>query len=817
LKILPPSGSHQPGDGRPRGGLSVWLGQFLSDLRFSIRSLCRARAFSLTVLFTLILGIGVTTLVYEITEWIIFRESPFPASEQLFFVGTKDKKDQPQYYRPGFFFQAFQDQTSVFQEYAAVEHPVSNVVLKGQPIPETVVNVSTDCFRTLAIQPVLGRGFLPEEFRAGNNNEIVITDLIWRKLFNAAPDVLGRQITIDGQVCTIVGVFGREQKFPANFDAGIYRPLVFRLDPSQIWQPGLVIIGRLKPGITREKALAALAVVKLPPLPQWASAFFADQTAILTNITELTRPDVWWVMMAAAVFLYAIACLNAMNLMLIRLLDRRRELSIRFAVGGSRWQVTQVVAIEGLLLSLVAWLAVILFVRWGFPPIFAILNGNDESTYASYLDWRTLLCAGGLSVFACLAATAAPASRLLRADINSGLKEGGPSMGESRRAARVRSWFVVLQAAFAVILLTGTGLMVRSFQELRKVDLGFDPVGKVKVWVLPPAGYTLKPDARLELFERLQKRLSVLPGVRGASYGQDSLLIGQFWGTAQLKMADGTFQATAGNFVSSDYQKTAGLTLKEGRWFSEKRGAYEVVINETMAKTRFRDRDPVGQFIQLQVSGDAQYPVVGVVKDVRDNMRTSPGMRFYTPAWVYPPNVDTLVLRLDRDPPKEFAGLVRRAVYEVDPNLVTTDVRSINQQVTDTMWAEHYAYTILRGLAAIALALTVVGIFSVIAFTVDSRMTEFGVRLALGATPSDLNQLVMRRGMTAAAAGIAIGIAGALGLTRFMKSMLFGTTSYDPLVYVAVAVALLMAAVAACWLPARRAARVDVARLLKSE
>jgi putative ABC transport system permease protein len=282
-------------------------------------------------------------------------------------------------------------------------------------------------------------------------------------------------------------------------------------------------------------------------------------------------------------------------------------------------------------------------------------------------------------------------------------------------------------------------------------------------------------------------------------------------------MADGTYRATAGNFVSPNFLETAGLTLTKGRWFSEKKGVFEVVISETLAKTRFGDRDPIGQSLQLQVSGDVPYPVVGVVKDVKDSMRASPGMRMYLPAWSYPPNVSTVVLRLDKDPPKEFAGLVRRAVYEVDPNLVTTDVRSIDEQVTDTMWVEHYAYNILRGLAAIALTLTVVGLFSVITFTVDGRMTEFGVRLALGATPADLYLLVIRRGVASAAAGIAIGLAGALGLTRFMKGMLYGISSYDPLVYVTVAVLLLMASVGACWLPARRAAQIDVAKLLKSE
>ncbi len=815
----PSPGSNRPEEaaGARKGPAS--LDQILGDLKFSVRSLCRARGFTLTVLLTLILGISVTTLVYDLTQWIIFRHSPFPRSQELFFIGSTDKNNDSQYTRAGFFLKAYQEQTSVFSEFAAVEHPVSNIVIAGQPIAERAANVLAGTFHLLGVQPVLGRDFLPEEFKPGNNGVVVISDLIWRKYFNADPDVLGRQIQIDRQTCVVVGVLRRDQQTPGVFASDIYRPLVFRiaLTPDDIWNPAVAVIGRLKPGIGRQQALAAISTIKLPQIPQWAAAYFADQKTILTNITEMDRPDVWWVMLAAAVFLYAISCLNATNLMLIRLLDRRRELSIRFAVGGSRWQITRLVAVEGLLLSLAACLVVTLLVRFGFPPIFELLNGNDSDSYLDYLNLRILACVGGLSIFACLAATVIPASRILRADINSGLKEGGPSMGETRTAGRIRNLFVVLQAAFAVILLTGTGLMVRTFEQLGKVDLGFDPTGKVKVWVIPSAAYKLEPQARYQLFERLQKRLSVLPGVKAASYSQDSLLVGHFWGTAQLKMADGSYRATAGNFVSGDFQQTAGLTMKEGKWLSGNVGDVSVVINETMARERFPGQDPVGRYIQIQVSGDNQMPIVGVVKDVRDNMRTASGMRFYIGAWAYPPNIDTLVLRLDKDPGKEFAGIVRRAVFEVDPNLVTTDVRSMSQEVTDTMATEHYAYNIMRGMAAIALILTVVGIFSVIAFTVDSRMTEFGVRLALGATPSDLNSLVLRRGVAAAAIGVVIGVAGALALTRFMASMLYQTSPFDPVVYGAVTALLLVTAVAACWLPARRAARVDVIRLLKSE
>lgn len=795
----------------------AWLEQLVADVRFSVRSLCRARGPSLTVLVTLILGIGVTTGVYELTSWIIFNKSPYPHVEQLFAIGFKDKVGQSSYYRPGLFLRLYQEQTTVFADLAAVEHPTVNIVIDGQPVAEHVANVSEHAFPMLDIQPNLGRTFLPGEFKPGGNNEVVINYRFWRKYYNLDPGVLGKTILINHDPCVIVGVLSKRTSLPNNFYGDLFRPLVLRNDPTNIFDQEMNVIARTKPGITREQAAAALATLKLPHMPKWADNYFDGQVSTLTMLTEMNRRDAWWVMLAAGVFLYAIACLNATNLMLIRLLDRRRELSIRFAVGASRRHVIQIVAIEGLLLTLTACFIVTLIARWVFPRVFAFLHNDDVVNYDRvYWDWHSFAPVLGLGIFACLAATTVPVLRLLGTDINSGLKDGGPSMGEGRRTGRVRSAFVILQASFAVILLTGTGLMIRSFDKLRQVDLGFDPVGKVKVWVIEPEGYQLKPDAHLELFERLKARVSHLPGVRGVSYGQDSILSGASFGGAELKMADGTFRPVAANFVSADYQETVGFVMKRGRWLSGVKGVNEVVVNETLARTRFPNRDPIGETIQMKDS-DRPSPIVGVVKDIRQDMRSSSGMMVFWPAWEYPPNVQSLVLRMDQDPKKEFSALVRRAIYQVDPNIVVSWVTSIDQQVTDSMWSENYALGVLKGLAAIALGLTAIGIFSVIAYTVDSRMTEFGVRLALGATPSELNSLVMRRGISATAAGIAIGLMGAAALTRFMKSMLYETTSFDPLVYAGVALILLMAAVAACWLPARRAARTDVMRLLKSE
>lgn len=795
----------------------VWLEQTVKDFGFAARALSRARGFTSTILAMLVLGIGTATLAFSLTSWILIFSPPYPHPEQLFLIGTKDKQNPANPWRPGIYLQAYQEQTDVFSEFAAVSRELVNVVVDTEPQVASLNSASVDCFRTLGINPVLGRGFLPEEHRPGADNVVVITDLFWRRHFQASPDVLGKKLLVDQQPCTVVGVLASGQSFPPTFEGDLYRPLVLAIDPANPLSLGLFVIGRLKPEVSPEAARAALAAVTLPPLPAWAGAFLADQQPVLLRPTDVARPESYWVIAIAAALLYAIACLNAMNLMLVRLIGRRRELSIRLALGGSRWQILRLLTIESVGLALLACLLLLAATYWVFPSLLALILGNEAMRHFSQWNPRTLGCIGVLTLLAFAAVVLVPVWHLLKADASPGLKNGGAEAGVSRSTGQTRTALVVFQAAFAVVLLAGTGLMMRSFERLQRADLGFDPLGRVKVSIAFPRGYDLAPEARFQLFERLEERLAALPGVRAVSFGQDSLLIGNFAGTAQLLMPDGTYQPVAGNFVGADFMETAGLVLKKGRWLSGRRGEFEVVINEAFARARFGDDDPVGKSFKLLVSGDAPITVVGVVGDVRDAVRSGAGMRFYCPSWSYPQNISSLVLRLDRDPGPEFTGLVRQAIYHFDPKLIATQVSTISEVVNNGMWAERFAYRILKGLSSIALVLAVVGLFSVIAYTVDVRMREFGVRMALGAKPADLLRLVFERGLATAAIGVVAGVAGALALTRFMRSLLFETTPHDPLVYAGVAGVLLAAAGLACWLPARRAARVDITRLLRTE
>jgi predicted permease len=801
-----------PNPGRD-GVRSAGLESLGRDLRLTLRSLARAPGFVLSVIVTLVLGIGFGTAVFHMIAPVLLYPPPYRNPGELYTLGYQYRATPFAPYRAGIFLQAYRDQTNVFSEFAAFNVAVTNVTLEGTPHIATTVGATSDTFHTLGVAPVLGRGFLPDEFAADNAGVIVVSHEFWRQYLGGRRDAIGRKILIDEAPCEVVGVLGNGRNLPLTAD--VIRPLHYRADPQKVFDPMLWIIGRLKPGVPVSAARDAIDAVKVAGVPQWAAAFFADQRAVLKPVGDFTGRSNFWVLVIAAAFLFGIACLNAANLTLVRLISRSRELSVRLAIGGTRRRLIQLLLWEPQLLAIAAGGLVAGLVYKAFPYVFARLYGPNAE-FSVYLDAKTVAC---ITVLTCIAAGAlvlVPVLRVARMDAFANLKSTGNAVGESLRVGRVRNALAVMQAALAVMLLGGTGLMVRTFQKVHELDLGFDPVGKVDVAVMFPPGFEPKPKERLQYFDRLKERLVTLPGVRAVASGQNSILAG-FAGTGQLLMGDGSYRPIAGNFVSADYQKTLGLVVRRGRWFSDKGRTPEVVINETLAKMRFGDADPIGRPVRLQVSGDHDYLVVGVVEDVRDAVRMPSGPRMYMPDWMYPPNVSTLVLRLDRDPPPEFEGIVRRAIYGFDPHLVTTAVMSVDTLLDRSLAAERFIYLTLRGIALVALGLSVIGLYSVMAYTTRARTREFGVRLAIGATATDLWRLVVLRSLRVAGLGVLLGLAVALGAAHFMKSLLFETTPYDPFVYGVATVVLVAAALAASWLPARRAAKTNPIEALRTE
>ncbi len=792
----------------------------LSDLRYVARSLGRSRHFAFVAILTLALGVGAAAAIFRAVDWVLFRANAFPAG--LYAVGTTDQSGQTNNSCIDAQVRAYREQSNVFLEWCLGASRQANISIAGSPVATYSVDVSPNFFPLFGIVPALGRGFVPGEDVAGRNQVAVISDNFWRSHFAGSPDVLGQKIVVGKTVCTVVGVLKNDQSLPPFFWAEVLRPLAYTVNPATPWDPNLSVVVRLRPGVTRAAAEAALASAKVNWPTNW-NPFARPDRPTLTPLADLNKwnhPEIYWMLFGAVGFLYGIACLNTTNLLLVRQLGRKRELSIRLGLGGSRWGIIRLLLMESFSLAVISSAAGLLVANW-LGVLFAALGGNKmKLSWASIvgIDWRTFAVLAGVTVLTSVAIVVVPAAGLWRLDIQAGLKHGGGAVGESRRLARLRAGLVVLQVAFAIILLTGAGLMVRTFKKLQNVRLGFETDRRVKTLLNFPAGYVTGNEARLNLVRRLQDCLRHVPNVADVGFGSDNLMPGYYFPYQPIQLADGTTVKVVIDTFSPNYREVTGLMLIRGQWFGETSQS-EIMINEAFARRLFGDHDPIGQ--PVRPTGAAKewkgWTVIGVVGDLRETIRGAPGYHiFFPPTWA-PASAFCFILRLTRDSDEAFEGTVRRAIYQFDPEIVTMDVTPLAEARDRQMYNEHFALSVLEVLSAIALFLTVVGLFSVLAYTVDRKMNEFGVRMALGATTRNLMMLIIGQGVLFTGIGIAFGIAGALALTRFLRSLLYDTPPYDPVVLGDVAVLLALAAIAASVVPALRATRADVSRLLRAE
>lgn len=782
-----------------------------SDFRYVLRSLGRARGFAVVTILTLGLGLGSAAAIFSVVDRVLFRIRQFP--DELVWVGGKTKEGGNRAAWGGEVV-AYRELKDVFAGVAVVQPQQANVVIDGEPVEGVPYAVSPEALSVIGVQPALGRGFVPEDARDGR--AVLVSDSFWREQMNAAEDVLGREITVGETVCTVVGVLRPRQVMPPYFSARVYQAKEFR--PETTPGRGFWMFARLTDGVSREQAERALATVKVDLPPRFQNLREQSKPALLTmpELQQVMRPEVYWVLVGAVGFLFAIACLNATNLMLVRILGRNRELSVRLALGGGHAGLVRLVMMESVTLSTAACVLGVLVANWMVPLLLALSDPRSDFRWDRWsLDGRALAALAGLAMVTSLVVAFVPALRLLRSTVLDGLKDGAGALGEGRGLARLRGGLVVLQTAFAVVLLTGAGLMVRTMARLESVPLGFDEEKLMKVQVSFPPGYVQGNDERLALLRRLQEHFTRLPGVSGAAYGTDNLMPGYYDSEIPVELKDGAQVPVKVDYVSANFLEMSGLTLKRGRFLPE-RGA-EVMINESFARVRFGEADPVGQVLKPIDGNGGLWTVVGVVSDMRETLRDAPGFHVYAPETWYPPNMNTFVVRVSGGADSTMAAALKRAVYAFDPKIVPVIAAPLAETRGWQTYYESFVLSVLRVLSGIALVLTVVGVFSVLAYTVDRRMGEFGVRMALGATARDLVALVMRRGVALVMTGVVVGVGGALALTRYLQSLLFETAPNDPVVLGGVALVLFGASVVACVWPARRAAKVDVARLLRSE
>lgn len=807
----------------------VWLETLGKDLRFAVRSLVRTPGFTVAVVVTLAVGIGATTAIVSIARRVVFPSIPYPEPDRLVIVTNPDPTGhQSRSPYPFFSFPyrlvGLRESASSFATLGAQRQEFLNLVIAGDPAGVSVEWVTAGFFSTLDASAELGRLFLPDEYRGESGDVAVLSWQAWQKRFNGNPRIIGQDVLLGGRSSRVVGVLPKGFTLPPQFNpADVYLPNALSPTPefSTKW---LQVVGRLKPGVTLEQARSEMAVIHYPaagPLNDAVLVRLRPQLVSLTAYYETSTTRLFWVFIGAVGLLYFIACSNAVSLMLTRLVGRRRELGVRLAMGCSQRRIVRLLLAETLVLALagggvgivIAWLSCAAMTP--LLPFDAIFFGGLPR-----VDHWMLLIALGLSVITCLLVGIVPAWPIRRMRLSEALAEGAGTLGGSRRLQRLRGGLVVFQAALAAVLLVGTGLTLQSYIRLGHVDFGFDLTDKLAVAGMLPEG--VSPNVYLQLATRVRDELARLPGVRNTTFSQGVPLsvFRSIWNGIKIdgrpELGEVVFSY---NRVSPEYFATLGLPILAGRGFEGlKPGDPPVmVINQTAAHRYFAGRDAIGRRIEMEQFG--KWEIIGVVGDVRENgHRGEVEPQFYMPFWQPPinPSGFTVLIRMAAPPVAGFEPMVRRAAYSVEPHLVVQLDRLANVARAD-LQTERYSMVVLEVLAALALTLAALGLFAVMAYSVAQRQREFGVRVALGARPGDLARLILGHGLRMVAFGVVLGLGLAWGLARFLQSVLFETSPTDPATFAGVAAVLVVAALAACWWPARRAGRVDVARLLRAE
>ena len=791
------------------------------DIRFAARMMLRAPAFTLIAVLTLAIGIGANTAIFSIVKAVLLSKLPYKNSDRLVMVFEKSvRHNSPRNVANPSNFQAWRERSHSFEDFAAY-FPFAydgNIVGKGEPQRVAVGLITGNMLSTVGVRPILGRDFLPEESKPGAPDVILLSENYWRQHFGSDPDITGRVLTLNGRPAPIIGVLPASFEIPAHMDMWIPYALPTGADASA--GRYIYTIGRLKPGVSVQQAQAELDTIASSlqkERPDFNTGWGVNVVPLREQVIGGLRTPLL-VLLGSVTMVLLIACTNIASLLMVRASARQREIAIRIALGITRVRLARQLFTESLLLSLMGGALGSLFAAWGIDALLSIAPAELPHLAPITLNSVVFMFVIGLSVLTGIGFGLGPVLQVTRADWSATLKESGRTSQYSTRRT-VRNSFVVAEAAIALVLLAGAGLLIRSFTRIMSVDPGFRPDKVLTMQVSLPRFNYPTPAKQLAFFESAIEKIKTLPGVE--SVGATSYLPLAGPGSATTFTLDdrpkpGPGQEPVGDIrnISADYFRSMGIPLLRGRFFNQEDRAEDqvkkIVINESMARQFWPNQDPIGQRISMDWGEMLHAEVVGVVKDVPlDNLQKQPRATLY---WYLPQfeshNPMTLVIHSTGDP-LDLVQPIRQVIATIDPNQPISDVRTIDMVVSESVRSSRFLTEILGGFAGIALILAAIGIYGVISFTVSQRTHEIGVRMAFGARPADIRRLVLGEGLSLIVIGLAIGLVGALSLSRLLTSLLFEVRTTDLVTFLSVSGILTIVGLIACYAPAARATRVD--------
>ncbi|MGH9432802.1 MAG: ABC transporter permease [Terriglobia bacterium] len=814
------------------------MGTLWSDLRFGWRQLAKHPGFTAIAIVTLALGIGATTAIFSVVNGVLLKPLPYPNPGRVMILhGVTRKFSSMSVSYPNFL--DWRRMNRSFTDLAAYRWDSFNLSVRTGAEVVSARMVSSGFFSILGVPPMLGRGFSASDDHLGAARTIVLTYNFWQKHFGGKSSVIGKPITLGGKSYEVIGVLPKNFWFLGSNDVFVPIGVYDRLwTHHRDMNPGLRVVGRLKAGVTPEQAQADMTAIAgrlAQEYPKDDAGVGIGMSPVLASSVGDAR-GVLWLLLGAVCFVLLIACVNVANLLLSRAASRQREMATRAALGANARRVLRQLLTESVLLGLLGGGLGVFLASLGTKLLLSHVPGDLPRSENVGIDLHVLLFVVAVSVMTGVIFGLAPALRSAKPDLQDALKEG--SRGSTGGHHRLQRGLVVAEVGLALVLLIGAGLTLRSIWYLASVNIGFDPDHALSFNVsLPPARYT-EANSNRTFYKDLLARLRALPGVEAAGATDDMPMSGSdseidFYVEGRPKPEMQYMPETMFYLSTPGYIRAMGINLLRGRFFTDQDDLSSqpvVVIDSVLARTMFPHQNPIGQHIIIPFPGlDVPREIVGLVHHIKHfGPAGDKGWQvqndMYMPVVQIPDQLYkshgvlnlTLVVRTSVDP-RSMTAAVTHAVHSLDNGVAVNEVQTVNAMERSSLAAQRFTMMLMAIFAALALVLAAIGIYGVISYSVSQRTHEIGIRMALGAERRDLLLWVARQGMTLALCGVAAGIIAALGLTRLMSSLLYGVRPADPATFVAVSLALIGVALAACYVPARRATKIDPMEALRYE